>query len=41
VTDGGGLWIANSASGYRGIYDTVDESQWNSLPGWQMVWIVR
>jgi hypothetical protein len=41
VTDWGGLWIANSASGYRGIYDTVDESQWNSLPGWQMVWIVR
>jgi len=41
VTNWGGLWVANSASGYRGIGDTIDAGQWASLPGWQMVYLVH
>lgn len=41
LTEWGGLWIANSAQGYRGIWETIDAAQWNSLPGWQMVYLVH
>jgi hypothetical protein len=40
-TEWGGLWIANSAMGYRGIYDTLDAAQWAAMPGWQAVYILR
>jgi hypothetical protein len=39
--DGPGLWVANSALGYQGINEHVDESDWYRLPGWQMVFLVR
>lgn len=41
VTNWGGLWVANSASGYRGIYESIDAGQWASLPGWQMVYLAH
>lgn len=37
----GSLWVANSAPGYQSIWDVVDASDWNRLPGWQMVYLVR
>lgn len=41
VTDWGGLWVANSASGYMGVGDSVDAGQWAALSPWQLVWLVR
>jgi hypothetical protein len=41
VTNWGGLWVANSAVGYRGVAETIDASQWASLTPWQMVWLVH
>ena len=38
-TINGSLWVANSAPGYQSIWDVVDASDWNRLPGWQMVWL--
>jgi len=38
---GGNLWVANSAPGYRGIYDDVSRAQFNSLPPWQVVVLDR
>jgi hypothetical protein len=35
------LWIANSAPGYRGIWDTISRAQFESLPPWQAVTLVR
>jgi len=40
-TYGEQLWIANSAEGYRGIFDTISAGQWAGLPGWQAVYLVR
>lgn len=37
----GGLWIANSAQGYKNIWETIDAEQWAALPGWQMVYLVH
>lgn len=34
------LWIANSAPGYRGIYDTVDRQQWDAWGTWNIVALV-
>jgi len=39
--DGPGLWVANSALGYQGINEHVDEADWYRLPGWQMVYLMR
>jgi hypothetical protein len=36
-----GLWIANSAIGYKGIAETINAAQWASLPGWQAVYLVH
>jgi hypothetical protein len=42
VTDDGQLWIANSAPGYDGIFDTISESQFQMWAGtWQAVTLVR
>lgn len=40
LTDWGGLWIGNSAMGYKGITDTINQGQWNQWAGsWQVVWL--
>ena len=41
LTGGGGLWIANSASGYMGVYETIDQYQWNRLQPWKFVVLLR
>jgi hypothetical protein len=34
------LWIANSAPGYRGIWDTISRAQFEAWAGsWQAVWL--
>jgi hypothetical protein len=38
--DGGNLWVANSAPGYRGVYDALSRSQFNSLGPVELVYIV-
>lgn len=41
VTGDGQIWIANSAPGYQGIYDTISRAQWDAWAGsWQMVTLV-
>jgi hypothetical protein len=36
------LWVANSAPGYRGIWDQIGYSQFQAWAGsWQMVWLER
>jgi len=37
--DIGDLWIANSAPGYLGVYDTLNRSQFNSFGPVQLVYI--
>jgi len=37
--DTGDLWVANSAPGYRGIYDTLNRQQFNSLGPVQVVYL--
>lgn len=37
----GGLWVANSAPGYGGIWDDVDAASFARLTPWQMVYLVR
>ena len=34
------LAIANSAPGYKGVYDTLSRSQFNALGGFSVVWVV-
>lgn len=37
----GQLWVANSARGWMGIYDTISWSQWQQWAGsWQMIYLV-
>ena len=38
-TDVGQLWVANSAEGYRGIYDTMSRSQFNALGPVQVIYL--
>jgi hypothetical protein len=41
-TDGyepGTLWVANSAPGYKGVYDTLDRAQFNSLGPVQVIYL--
>lgn len=37
--NGSSLWIANSAEGYKGIYDTLTREQFNSLGPFSVVWL--
>jgi len=37
---GSNLWIANSAQGYKGVWDTLSRSQFQSLGGFSVVWLV-
>lgn len=41
LTQWGGLWVANSAQGYRGVWESVSAEQFAALAPWQMVWLVR
>lgn len=36
---GENLWIANSAPGYQGVYDTLSRSDWNRLGGFSCIWL--
>lgn len=37
---GDGLWIANSAPGYKGVYDVLSRSDFDRLGGFSVVWLV-
>jgi hypothetical protein len=37
---GTNLWIANSAPGYKGIYDVLSRSDFERLGGFSVVWLV-
>lgn len=37
----GALWLANSAVGYRGVYETLDRSQFNSLGPVQVIYLAN
>lgn len=40
-TSGPDIWVANSARGYRGIYDLISRAQWDLWAGsWQVVYLV-
>jgi len=39
--DGGNLWIANSAPGYQGVYDTLTRAQFNALGPFSVVWLLH
>jgi hypothetical protein len=41
LADWGGLWVANSAQGYKNVWETIDAGQFAALAPWQMVWLVR
>lgn len=34
------LWIANSAPGYRGVWDTLTRAQFQQLGGFSVVWLI-
>ena len=36
---GDSLWLGNSAWGYKGIYDTMNRQQFNSLGGFSCLWV--
>lgn len=36
---GGNLWIANSAPGYRGVWDILTRDDFSRLGGWSVVWL--
>lgn len=35
----GGIWVANSAIGYRGVYEDISESQFNQYGPVNLIWI--
>jgi hypothetical protein len=37
---GGGLWVANSAPGYRGVWDDLSRSAFNSLGPVELIYVV-
>jgi hypothetical protein len=37
---GANIWIANSAPGYKGIYDVLSREDFNRLGGFSVVWLV-
>lgn len=38
---GNGLWVANSAAGYKNVYDSVSRAQFDALTPWKFVYLVR
>lgn len=38
-TNGGALWIANSAPGYRGVFDILTREDFERLGGFSVVWL--
>jgi hypothetical protein len=40
VDEVGNIWVANSAPGYKGIYDGLSRSQFNSLGPTQLIYLV-
>ena len=36
---GGNLWIANSAPGYKGVWDILSRDDFNRLGGFSVVWL--
>jgi len=38
VSDGA-IWIANSAPGYRNVWDTLNRSQFSALGSWRATWV--
>lgn len=39
-TQDGNLWIANSAPGYKNVWDILSREDWNRLGGFSCVWLV-
>lgn len=39
ITGDGQLWIANSAPGYHGVYDTLNREQFATWGPWSCVWL--
>ena len=39
-TSGSNLWIANSAPGYKGVWDILSREDFNRLGGFSVVWLV-
>jgi hypothetical protein len=37
---GSTIWVANSAPGYKGIYDNLSREDFNRLGGFSVVWLV-
>lgn len=37
--DGDSIAVANSAPGYKGVYNTLSRSQFNALGGFSVVWL--
>jgi hypothetical protein len=37
---GANLWVANSAPGYKGVYDTLSRADFERLGGFSCVWLV-
>lgn len=37
---GANLWVANSAPGYKGVYDVLSRDDFNRLGGFSVVWLV-
>lgn len=37
---GSNIWVANSAPGYKGIYDTLSRYDFDRLGGFSVVWLV-
>jgi len=35
----GRIWIANSAPGYRNVWDTIDAQQFAALGSWRATWV--
>jgi hypothetical protein len=38
---GSNIWIANSAPGYKGVWDTLSRDDFNRLGGFSVVWLVE
>lgn len=38
---GSNLWIANSAPGYKGVWDTLSRADFERLGGFSVVWLVQ
>ena len=36
---GGNLWVANSAQGYKGIWDVMTRDDYNRLGGFSCIWV--